>query len=141
MLWLRAKTIVVSNKRRVLHLLRAASAKTFIILGVCLKQSSTKQAIKTFTEHCACLNNRFYRKTTKIAQRKNPKISYFTNLFIPNQLRLCQGKYGRFRPFLINLSKFVTLLSKSPYRFTPILARIYPLFSNIRLAQVGRLQC
>jgi hypothetical protein len=82
MLWLRAKTIVVSNKRRVLHLLRAASAKTFIILGVCLKQSSTKQAIKAFTEHCACLNNRFYRKTAKIAQHKNPRLHRFLPFFL-----------------------------------------------------------
>jgi hypothetical protein len=73
MLWLRAKTTVVSNKRRVLHLPRAASAKTFILLGVCLKQPSTKQAIKTFTEHCACLNNRFLSKNYKNCAKQKPK--------------------------------------------------------------------
>jgi hypothetical protein len=80
MLWLRAKTTVVFNNRRHLHFPRAASAKTFIILGVCLKQPSTKQAIRTSTEHCACLTNFFAEKPQKLRKaetQKSTDFSYF----------------------------------------------------------------
>jgi hypothetical protein len=76
MLWLHAKTLVVLNKHKESLFLRAANTKVFIILGVCLKQPSTKQAIKTFTEHCACLSNSFAEKPQKLrkAETQNPHI-------------------------------------------------------------------
>jgi hypothetical protein len=72
------KHLVVFNKRKHLHFPRAASTKTLILLGVCLKQPLTEQAIKTFTEHCACLTNSFAEKLQKLRKAKTQKSTDFS---------------------------------------------------------------
>jgi hypothetical protein len=65
-----------------LHFPRAASNKTFTLLGVCLQQPLTKQAIKTFTKHCACLSI-ICLFAEKPHTAKAQKSTDFTIFFIP----------------------------------------------------------
>jgi hypothetical protein len=88
------------------------------LLGVCLKQPLTKQAIKTFTEHCACLSNFFAEKLQKLRKakaRKSTGFSYLYQLTALMSIKIWQGY-----EFFMGPLKCITSVFTKCYKYSSL---------------------